>query len=186
MPDSAVVNWIWISSSARRERVLVVTETRDGWTECLQPHFRRVERCDVASLVGVLPFGDGSFDHVLLPGMLGNWRRARSAAIHECRRLLCPGGLLLVSGANPQFYTAPSFADFTLTFALSRAGFGRVHRYFAEPSDNAPVAIFAGTRAAYVAYERQERATRGRARRLLATIGLHSVAYPARFILAYA
>jgi hypothetical protein len=61
-----------------------------------------------------------------------------------------------------------------------------VHEYFADPSDLMPRAIIPACRSAAMAYERQERALRGRAPRLLAAVGLHSMIYPARLVLAFA
>lgn len=77
-------------------------------------------------------------------------------------------------------------ADLRLTAAVGRAGFANVREYYAQPSDLAPRSIIPASRPAAVAYERQERTIRGRKPKLLATLGLHWMVYPALIIVAFA
>ena len=104
---------------------------------------------------------------------------------HEMRRIVSDRGVLVLTGPNRQWYgRMPSGADLLLTAAVKSAGFGTVRTYLAEPSDLAPHSIVPSSRAATLAFERHEHTQRGRAPRLLATLGLHSLAYPARILLA--
>ncbi len=193
--STTAANWLWIIGPARRERGLIVADSADKWIPSLQYHLREVEQQSLESFATGLPFPDGHFDCVLLPGVVGAWKdlaRGTSAramcatAILECRRVLRSGGVLLLSGRNPLWYTSPSVPDFTLRRTLSRAGFTSIREYFAEPSDTDPQSMIPACRSAAVAYERQERPTRGRAPRLLARLGLHATAYPATVMLAFA
>lgn len=243
--SAAAVNWLWLADTEGRDRALVIAEVGDGWLAALRRHFLSAEhltlsalRPSVLSRSGVssrpnfsprLPFDDESFDCVLLPGFIGSWNRVapgvprgviRAAIIRECRRVLRRGGVLLVSGRNPQWYggvqergpnaecsqlpepavsgplaairrrlrrvAVPLPWDVRLADALTKGGFETVHAYFADPSDLVPRAIIPACRSAALAYERQDRMLRGRAPRLLTTVGLHAVVYPARLVLAFA
>lgn len=192
---TTAANWLWIAGPARRERGLIAAHSADRWIPSLQYHLREVEQQPVESFAKGLPFPDAHFDCVLLPGVVGAWegfaqgtsaRAMCAAAILECRRVLRSGGVLLVSGRNPLWYPSPSLPDFALRRTLNRAGFTSIREYFAEPSDSDPQTMIPACRSAAVAYERQERPTRGRAPRLLARLGLHAAAYPATVVLAFA
>jgi SAM-dependent methyltransferase len=126
---AAAVNWLWLAETEGRDRALVIAEEGDSWRTALRRHFLSVENLTLSALrmsdgstSGVssrpnfsprLMFDDQSFDCVLLPGFIGSWNLVapgvprgviRAAIIRECRRLLRRGGVLLVSGRNPQWY----------------------------------------------------------------------------------
>lgn len=235
-PGTAI-NWLWLVDAPRRERALVVANADVDWRVPLRRHYADVAvhpvdavRATLHATVGrrttrpALPFADGAFDLVVLPGFVGSWdklagrrvwRDARARVIAECRRVLRAHGLLVVTGRNPQWYgrsqerdrapactnivstkretinsnitiRIPSTMDVALPEVMRRGGFRDVRAFFVEPSDLAPRIIVPAGRAAALAYERQEQSYRGRGPRLLATVGLQALAYPARLFVAIA
>jgi hypothetical protein len=200
-------NWLWLTDCEARDRAFVVAEPNDGWGAVLSRHFLEVERMSAATCQSVLddsplvdgggawlPYLDGSIDCAVLPGVIGTWRPiagkapiplARQRVLQEMRRIVSDRGVLVLTGPNRQWYgRMPSTSDLLLTAAVKSAGFRTVRTYLAEPSDIAPHSIVPSSRAAALAFERHEHTQRGRAPRLLATLGLHSMAYPARIVLA--
>jgi hypothetical protein len=200
-------NWLWLTDCEARDRALVVAEPNDGWRAVLSRHFIDVDRVSAATCRSFLedspivdgggawlPFLDGSMDCAVLPGVIGTWRaiagktpppQARQRVLREMRRIVSDRGVLVLTGPNRQWYGhVPSTSDLLLTAAVKSAGFRTVRTYLAEPSDIAPHSIVPSSRAAALAFERHEHTQRGRAPRLLATLGLHSMAYPARIVLA--
>lgn len=192
---AAVVNWLWLASTPRRERALAISLEDDTWADHLRRHFAQVEERSPEILTAPLDFEDQAFDCVAIPGVIGLWTRmapqtparvTRASILGECRRVLRRGGVLLLSGRNPQWLGEHSVADLALGRAISKAGFLSVREYFADPSASTPHAIIPACRSAALAYERQERALRGRSTRLLAAVGLHAVVYPGRLVMAFA
>lgn len=200
-------NWLWLTDCEARDRAFVVAEADDGWNAVLARHFVEVNRMSAAACRSVLedsplvegggawlPFLDGSVDCAVLPGVIGTWRivagkhplpLARRRVLREMRRIVNDRGVLVLTGPNRQWYgRMPSSADMLLSAAVKSAGFNTVRTYLAEPSDIAPHSIVPSSRAAALAFERHEHTQRGRAPRLLATLGLQSMAYPARIVLA--
>lgn len=235
--DGAAINWLWLADAPARDGALVVANGDVDWRVPLRRHYAEVAahpvdamRATLHAIVGglgtrpILPFADGAFDLVVLPGFVGGWhllagrrawRDARAATIAECRRVLRARGLLVVSGRNPQWYGRshgrglapecatiasmkvgrlknnvrthiPSVMDVGLPVVMRDAGFHDVRAFLLEPSDLAPQIIVPADRAAVLAYERLERSYRGRVPRLLATLGLQALAYPARLFMAAA
>jgi hypothetical protein len=187
--------------------VFVVAEPNDGWGTVLSRHFVDVDHLSATECQSFLedspivdgggawlPFLDGSVDCAVLPGVIGTWRKiagktplpqARQRVLREMRRIVSDRGVLVLTGPNRQWYgRMPSTADLLLTAAVKSAGFHTVRSYLAEPSELAPHSIVPSSRATALAFERHEHTQRGRAPRLLATLGLHSMAYPVRIVLA--
>lgn len=213
---AAAANWLWLADTSRRDRALLVAQDPDYWGAILRRYFGALDHLSLGELRSIfagsgkaakspavdraLPFDSASFDAVVLPRLLGNWNLiagraeyagARAAILRECRRVLRSGGVLVVTGANPQWYAGVHVArswmsDLWLRSAMIGAGFADVREYFADPSDLAPRSIIPACRTAAVAFERQERTMRGRGPRLLVGLGLHAMAYPARITMAFA
>jgi SAM-dependent methyltransferase len=158
--------------------------------------------CGAAALAAPfkLPYESESFDCVTVHAA---WHElthhsGEIAVLDECRRVLRPGGCLLITAYNPRYRRlfAAMAADRPAHFpAVVRAmgrrfrstGFSRWQAYYVTPSHNVPRNIIPVSRRAVLRFERftEGRTLRGLLRRALGMIGLHQVLYQSVAYLAY-
>jgi SAM-dependent methyltransferase len=154
----------------------------------------------------------GTLDRQGTPAGGGRPDRDRGSVLTACHRLLRPGGYLCIGATNPYWHGSSRgrqnrnrwLTQVALTLSgltgtreriatrgvlerlLRQVGFHAVRSHYATPSIYRPRDIVPACRRAAVAYEASASADGAKAtlRRLLASLGLHSVLFPHQLILA--
>jgi SAM-dependent methyltransferase len=193
--DECRLNILWWHGGSRGARALEIEVPSLSLSAGLRALATQVDRLPLTALLegsprGPLPFADGMFGLVTLYGHC-----LPKASLAELRRLLAPGGTLLVAAPNRWWkghrHSGRTRADpavTTLAFAksLREVGFAEVCPYWVEPSLAIPRNLIpaVGGRA------RQFEAIRAREwgpsplRSLAAGVGLSAVLYPALLFVA--
>jgi SAM-dependent methyltransferase len=213
-------NWMWLADPPGWKRALELSMGSPVMARALGLRFADVVTLDCTAAADPAPAGGGasgggrfrlpyeseSFDCVTMHGVWHDLTRLAAAGdvepeigvLGECRRVLRPGGCLLVTAYNPRYRRlfAAMAADRPAHFpAVVRAmgrkfrstGFSRWQAYYVTPSHNVPKNIIPVARSAVLRYERftEGHTLRGLARRALGMAGLHQVLYQSVAYLVY-
>ncbi len=198
-----IANWQWLANVTHRDRVLIVSNGDVQFARALSSGFARRTVVAAESLVGIgptapMPFADGTFDCVALPdagSFLAAFRDldAADAAYREIRRVL---------RADHGRFVGFSYVGKRLGIRmirrlgrigrppqqriLLRNGFSRSRIFYIDPSPQRPTNLVPAERRAVLAWERlTPRGTWTRfIRRVVIRLGLHSLLFEYRFVVA--
>ena len=213
-----LANWMWLAEPPSWDRALVLAEVDSPLNHVMPLRYDEVVAVAPSQCMSTgqfkLPLPSEAVSSVALESEgLGHLLRSpvprleaarfAKAVLEECRRVLRPGGVLLVGERNPNWPThgqdAIHFAPFVVARMLTgkhgraicdaaaAAGFREVRRYYATPSHELPRSIVPATRAAALLYERfaGSPVTRDTLRYALAWAGLHWVLHPSVMVVAH-
>jgi SAM-dependent methyltransferase len=192
--DECRLNVLWWHDMVGGERALEIEVPSHSLTSGLSAHYRHLDRVPLSALSGSpaprLPFGNGLFQLVTSYGHCPS-----PATLIELRRVLAPGGTLLLAAGNRWWngrwrggHQSPGSATTSMGLMrrLRRIGFAEVCPYWIEPSLAEPRNLIP----ALAGRARQFEAIRARewgadtVRSLLMAAGLPSVLYPGLLFLA--
>jgi SAM-dependent methyltransferase len=193
--DECRLNILWWHGGSFGGRALEIEVPSLSLTAGLRALTTQVDRLPLSALTegsprGPLPFDDGAFGLITLYGQCPS-----KAGLAEFRRLLAPGGTLLLAASNRWWkgrqWSGRSRADpaqTTLAYAkaLRALGFAEVCPYWVEPSLAIPRNLIpaAGRRAQQFEAIRAREWGPSPLRALAAAAGLSAVLYPALLFVA--
>ena len=197
LADHCRLNILWFHRALQGARALEISVASLPLSAALAATFGQVENLpssalDFAAERPGIPFEDAAFDLVTLYG-----RGPSFEALQEIRRVLRPGGCLLLAAENrwwaeqlvgSSWYRSQAVSRRQLERAVAQAGFRERCSYWVEPSLATPrnVIPVRSDRVRSVEAMRRRDTGQSRARSFAVASGLHGLLYPAVLIVAKA